>query len=319
MQWALGWCRFGRCHPFLLESQQLSGGASGVAIANRPCSLNHEASGDMRCIRNAVRLFLRTTLGVGLTLATASWTYSQAVQEVADTESSALHKKMSEFAAKITVHSPGKNESKPALVDAPIFRWTNPERKTDVGNIFLWTIDGRPHVTLGVWPEDNTLGYEMQSLSPTPFLVEFPNGEEWKQNTGALKFAELMTKKPPSKSEKLRSLEMRHIVRTRFRGRVQDWDKKNPGQLRLLPNPLYRYGKDKPKHVVDGAVFAFALGTDPEMFVLLEVRKHVKSGELKWFYAFGSATLYHLDGYLDGIQVWNDRQKLRSRTYFMRY
>ena len=265
-----------------------------------------------------VRL-LRATLGMVLVLAAVSRTNAQTAQGVADEQSSALHKKMAEFASKITVHSPRKVQPKPTLVDTPIFRWTNPERKTDVGNIFLWTIDGRPHATLGIWPEGAAMGYEMQSLSPTPFLVEFPNGEEWKQRTGALEFNELETKKPPSKSERLRSLEMKQLVRTRFRGRVQDWDKKNPGQLRLLPKALYRYGETKPKHVVDGAVFAFALGTDPEMLVLLEARNHEKSGELKWFYAFGSATLYHLDGFLDGVQVWNDRQKLRDRTYFMRY
>ena len=72
-----------------------------------------------------------------------------------------------------------------------------------------------------------------------------------------------------------------------------------------------------PADVVDGAVFAFAQGTDPELLVLLEARR---SGEsLAWHYAFGSATLFLLEGYVDETQVWTDRQKFADKTYLMRY
>ena len=237
-------------------------------------------------------------------------------------ETALMHKEMGDFATNIKVHadvSPASAKARPVLQKTPIFRWTNPERKTDVGNVFLWTIDGRPHATLGIWPEGSKYGYEMQSFAPKPFLVEFANGEKWKQRTGALEFRKLADEKKPGKSATRRLIEMRKIVRTRFRGRVQDWDRKNPGQLRLLPNPLYRYGEVKPKNVVDGAIFAFALGTDPEMLVLLEARQDPKSAELAWYYALGSATLYFLDAYLDDKHVWTDRMKIRDRTYFMRY
>ena len=45
-------------------------------------------------------------------------------------------------------------------------------------------------------------------------------------------------------------------------------------ELRLLPKPLYRY-EPKAGPVIDGAVFAFVMGTDPESLLLIEA---VKSG-----------------------------------------
>lgn len=247
---------------------------------------------------------------------------AQALRGKVKDDNSAMHQKMAEFAAELKVHqglTHAAGEAKPTLVAKPIFRWTNPERKTDVGNIFLWTINGRPHATLGIWPEGETYGYEMQSLAPEPFSVEFPNNAEWKQRAGALEFRKLENQKPPGNLVARRTFAMRHILRTRFSARIQDWDKKNPAQLRLLPNPLYRYPKTKPMHVIDGAVFAFALGTDPEMLVLLEARKHPATEELSWYYAFGSAALNHLNAYLDGKHVWDDRGKFQDRTYLMRY
>ena len=129
-------------------------------------------------------------------------------------ETAAMHKKMGDFAANIKVHAevrPGRAKANPVLRKTPIFRWTNPERKTDVGNIFLWTIDGRPHATLGIWPEGSNCGYEMQSFAPKPFLVEFANGEQWRQRTGALEFRELKDEKAPGKSPTRRLIEMRKI------------------------------------------------------------------------------------------------------------
>lgn len=248
----------------------------------------------------------------------ASFSYSQTDTE----DNSAIHEKMADFAARIEVHatlSRKKIDAKPKLVAKPIFRWTNPERNTDVGNIFIWTVHGRPHATLGIWPEGDKYGYEMQSFASQPFLVRFANGEEWRQRTGALRFHFLKTDNPPNRSATRRLLEMRQILRSRFRAQVRNWDKDNPDQLRFLTNPLFRYGSEKPKGVIDGAVFAFAHGTDPEMLAILEARENPNSTELVWHYALGSATLFYLDAYLDGHHVWTDREKLRDKTYFMRY
>ena len=62
-------------------------------------------------------------------------------------------------------------------------------------------------------------------------------------------------------------------------------------ELRLLPQPLYRYESTDPD-VLDGAVFAFvtSAGTDPEVILMVEARKPSGGGEPVWHYAVGRFT-----------------------------
>ena len=54
-------------------------------------------------------------------------------------------------------------------------------------------------------------------------------------------------------------------------------------ELRLLTQPLYRY-EHKEGQVLDGALFAFAEGTDPELLLLVEARQR-KDQPAEWQYA----------------------------------
>jgi|GEM_PF-4073778 len=146
---------------------------------------------------NLNHLLLRLTRISICSFAVAVVCHAQGVGVTDDDGNAVVHKKMTGFAKKVKVYateSPAKGETKAKLISKPVFRWTNPERKTDVGNIFLWTVNGRPHATLGIWPENGQYGYEMQSLSKRPFLVEFSNGETWKQNAGGVEFTPLERK-----------------------------------------------------------------------------------------------------------------------------
>lgn len=61
------------------------------------------------------------------------------------------------------------------LVEQPILNWSNPERRTPAGALFLWTLDGRPQVAMGIYPvADMTLDHEFQSLSPYPLKTVPP-------------------------------------------------------------------------------------------------------------------------------------------------
>ena len=62
-------------------------------------------------------------------------------------------------------------------------------------------------------------------------------------------------------------------------------------ELRLLPQPLYRYKSTDPD-VLDGAVFAFvtSAGTDPEALLVLEARKPADKDRPVWHYAVARFT-----------------------------
>ena len=57
-------------------------------------------------------------------------------------------------------------------------------------------------------------------------------------------------------------------------------------ELRLLPQPLYRYESTDPD-VLDGALFTFvtSAGTDPEALLLIEARKPSPTDSPIWHYA----------------------------------
>jgi hypothetical protein len=72
-------------------------------------------------------------------------------------------------------------------------------------------------------------------------------------------------------------------------------------QLRPLTSPLYRYA-DVKNGIVDGAIFSFANGTNPEVFLLLEA--HDVDGAMTWLYGLAQMTGGAVTATLDGRDAW---------------
>jgi hypothetical protein len=94
----------------------------------------------------------------------------------------------------------------------------------------------------------------------------------------------------------------------RFKVAITRWkaDKSDREELRLLPRPLYRYepseAPGRGSGWIDGGVFAFVQGTDPEGILLLEAVD--PDGSPRWQYAFARATSAALEARLDKTVVW---------------
>ena len=94
-----------------------------------------------------------------------------------------------------------------------------------------------------------------------------------------------------------------------FQSSMLGWkaDSTDREELRLLPRPLYRYEPNgdagKESTVIDGAVFAFVMGTDPESLLLIEA---VKRGEKEtWEFGFARRTSGELEGRHKDKVVWH--------------
>jgi len=72
-------------------------------------------------------------------------------------------------------------------------------------------------------------------------------------------------------------------------------------ELRLLPTAISRYGEPGTK-LLDGALFTFVLGTDPEVFLFLEARPGKESPE--WQYALAPMTVFALKVSYRGKAIW---------------
>ena len=73
-------------------------------------------------------------------------------------------------------------------------------------------------------------------------------------------------------------------------------------ELRLLTSPVHQY-EDQETGILDGGVFVLALGTNPEVILLLEARG-ADAADARWHYAVarrGNAPLFME---LDGEPVW---------------
>jgi hypothetical protein len=108
---------------------------------------------------------------------------------------------------------------------------------------------------------------------------------------------------PAPESSRPARLRQLKALAERFQSSMLGWkaDSNDQENLPLLNRPLYRY-EPEPGEVVDGAVFAFVQGTDPESLLLIELVE--EDSRQQWMYAFARRTAGKLDGRLDDKLVW---------------
>jgi hypothetical protein len=173
-----------------------------------------------------------------------------------------------------------------------ILNWSNPEKGTDLGGLFLWTHEGRPQMIACAFEWGGSLKHEFHSLGTEPVVAQrggnevhrFAAGIEWKPFAAAPE---------PAARRAQRLTQMRRLAE-RFRVTVGN---KELAETRLLPQPVYHFPLEAPPNV---AVFVFVQGTDPECTLLVEA-----TPEKKWRYALARQTKWGLKAELDGNQVWD--------------
>ena len=222
----------------------------------------------------AIDCFLLAIVAAGLLVPSAP------AQEKAGPQEAPVNKEQIEAALKLTTESAEKykfileNETKeePKLVGEPILRWSNPAAGEIHGNVFLWTVNGRPAVvgSLFKWFSPHThMSHEFHSLAETPLKGLYDDVEVWAPREAGLRFEALPEAPKPAVSVAQRLLQMRRFAKD-FSATKKERDG-NQQELRLLPQPVYRYASPK-QQLVDGGLFVFVQGTDPEVFLLLEAR-----------------------------------------------
>ena len=171
-------------------------------------------------------------------------------------------------------------EDKSALTFSkhPLLRYHDQSREAGEGikgvvDASLWRLGtaGRPKaiLTLEIYlvEEGNPLlTYEFVSLTPQKFGMTIPNGYKWLPHSTLLTMQPLDDAPPPAATERARLGQMRDLAR---RFAAQEELRGEKISLRLLAQPVDRYS-DANAGIVDGTVFVFANGTNPEMGLLLE-------------------------------------------------
>jgi len=194
-------------------------------------------------------------------------------------------------------------QAKIELRDRPILKWSNPSEGALFGSVVLWTVDGRPEAVASIYrwyDAKKEFHAEFKSLSTHPLQTTRDKEPAWDAGESDMKFHVLAHDSLPADKEGRRAQQMRDIAR-RF---TADLVHPNKGRnaLRLLTQPVYRYEK-LPEGLLDGALFAFVQGTDPEVFLLIEAEK--TGNGARWRYAASRMNMYELHLALDAKEVWS--------------
>jgi hypothetical protein len=168
------------------------------------------------------------------------------------------------------------DQRKLAMTPQPVHRWTNNERDPlGQGLAVLWIHRGRPEAVASVYPWQGKLVHELESLSRGTFVCLRDDEVRWQMKGIAERFTVTMTGWNPTNAD-------REI-------------------LRRLPRELYRYRPEQ-DDLLDGALFAFVKGTDPEALLMLEAVR-TPAGEV-WEYALVRQTSGGVHATLDGETIW---------------
>lgn len=188
--------------------------------------------------------------------------------------------------------------------DGNLIAWTNPVSGVRPGGVYLWTREGRPVVILKMFYHPSGWWYQqMQSLTRERILAEDKDGLTiWRPQKPGIEMVLVPGAPSPGGSPAVRLRQMREMVE-QF-GVYDEFQEKSEWVLRPLPKALYRYGSPQTE-VLDGAIFAFVQGTNPEAIVLLEARRPGKNGESAWHYAVARLTSYPARATYQSQPVWS--------------
>jgi len=192
--------------------------------------------------------------------------------------------------------------------EEPILRWSNPVRdNVNDGVIYLFLEKERPRAIVTVWADfpmaklDRGNVYrELVSLSAEPLVCQRDGKTLWSPKSGALVEQAFKEAPPPAERPTQRLTQMRDLAR---RFEASNYKMGSPSELRLLTQPLYRYPAEA-GGVLDGGLFAFAEGNDPEVVLLLEAVRDSDGTRHIWHYTLGRMTSYRVSVKLDKQEVF---------------
>jgi hypothetical protein len=199
----------------------------------------------------------------------------------------------------------------------PIFRYGGTARGWQDGTVWAFGKNGRPVLLLTLAAEDGEYDGETTSLSDTPIECSDTHGFSWQPGAPGLKMQAIPGVPRPSGQQRTRAFQLKQMAR-RFSA-FEYWytDDQSQGkqrfQLRLLPRPVWRYA-DPDAGIVDGAIFLYCYGTNPEVIGLIEAHAG-KDGNVVWHAGFTRAAGADLFVYLGDDEFWEPPERDSRHAY----
>jgi len=234
-----------------------------------------------------------------------SVTCGQEAEKPAEADRFAHLARMKELASSVHIfvaRADSRLESE--LVPEPVLRYSDNTRRTLESSLWIWGKAGRPTAILAIEFHPNQRPgprwlYEIASLATERIAAERGDDLKWTAKEPGLQLQPIPAAAPPA-SQPVRRLAQMKALRERFtanerapiEGRIE---------LRPLTSPLHRYS-DSAGGIVDGAIFSFANGTNPEVLLVIEAQE--SDGKSGWAYGLVQLTGETVKAQLDGKDVW---------------
>jgi hypothetical protein len=218
-------------------------------------------------------------------------------------EKTGLHRLLDESAGQYTLYADADATEVSKL--RCVLRWANQTRGSVDGATYIWTDRGRPIAAVCCYPWYRDLCDNFQSLARSPIRAEREGKTVWQPKEVGVRFEKVPDSPVPAGSTALRLRQMKALARS-FSVTLLGWAPGDPDreELRLLQQPIYRYECDDSK-LLDGALFAFVQGTDPEALLLLEAVPTQPDGkDFEWEFAFARRTSGWLEARHGDRVVW---------------
>ena len=188
------------------------------------------------------------------------------------------------------------------ILPEPLWRYDQPGKQE--GSLWACGRTGRPFALVGMEFNQGLDGsvwgfYEFVSLSSGLVTAAGEGDWKWWPKKPAPEFKPLPDGPAPAEDAAGRLGQMKELLR-----RFTASENPLPGkELALLEAPVHRYA-DPERGLLDGAVFVFADGANPEVILLLELRRADKASPPQWQYALARMSAAELWVNLDGTEVW---------------
>jgi hypothetical protein len=196
-----------------------------------------------------------------------------------------------------------------ALTPLPVIRWRNVVRGQEgEAMMVVWPHNGRPIAMASIYPWEGFMCHEFDSLSRDSKLSALDKDRViWAPESAGVEFKAVPKAPKPAKTPAERLRQMKALAEG-YKATMTGWRADNTDQeaLRLLPRPLYRYdlatAREPDPKLLDGALFAYVQGTDPEVVLILEAIGTAEKAD--WHCAFVRATSGGLEVKSGADVVW---------------
>jgi hypothetical protein len=186
-----------------------------------------------------------------------------------------------------------------------VLKWTNPFAGRVYGNTYVWLQEGRPVAAsclFRYFDPYRSFNGELVALAGTKLVARRDDKVVWNPKD-EWKWQAVPGAPAPAATAAQRLIQMRALA-GEFTVEILDTRNVAKGEEqtpRLLPKPLYRYDAERTK-TLDGGLYAFVVGTDPELLLLLEC--DTAAAKPEWRFGVGRMNRYLIHLKRKGETVW---------------